>query len=255
MANIVEASPPVYPVGVYQIEDGDPADGGPTGTFGAPLVALANRTKYLKSRVDLLETGLDTHDGAGGTAHALATTVAAGFMSSEDKAKLDALALVVPVGTVIHVIQETAPAGYVIADGSALAIADYPGLYAVIGVRFGSGTGTFRVPDLRGEFIRGLDLGRGVDPNRVIGSHQTGSLIVGDFNSDASVAGFGLATAVGTGGVQNDVGLDTMNGADYPHATATGLGAGGTMYPAGGGADIYGVARPRNVALTPCIKF
>ncbi|EJT83048.1 bacteriophage large tail fiber protein [Pseudomonas putida S11] len=34
------------------------------------------------------------------------------------------------------------------------------------------GTTTFNVPDIRGEFVRGLDDGRGVDPGRVLGSWQ-----------------------------------------------------------------------------------
>ena len=33
-------------------------------------------------------------------------------------------------------------------------------------------TTTFNLPDLRGEFIRGLDAGRGVDSGRALGSFQ-----------------------------------------------------------------------------------
>jgi phage-related tail fiber protein len=46
----------------------------------------------------------------------------------------------------------------------------------VIGTTYGVGNGTttFNIPDLRGEFVRGLDLGRGVDSGRTLGSTQTG---------------------------------------------------------------------------------
>ena len=43
------------------------------------------------------------------------------------------------------------------------------------GTRFGAGDGstTFNIPDLRGEFLRGWDNGRGVDNGRALGSSQT----------------------------------------------------------------------------------
>lgn len=50
----------------------------------------------------------------------------------------------------------TAPAGYVLCDGSEYTTAQYPALYAVIGTRFGSsGAGKFKVPDLRSRFPQG----------------------------------------------------------------------------------------------------
>ena len=39
----------------------------------------------------------------------------------------------------------------------------YPELFALVGAR---------VPDYRGEFLRGVDAGRGIDPGRTIGSWQ-----------------------------------------------------------------------------------
>ncbi|MGR3485480.1 MAG: tail fiber protein, partial [Paracoccaceae bacterium] len=50
-------------------------------------------------------------------------------------------------------------------------------LYAAIGTTYGAGDGstTFDLPDLRGEFLRGLDGGRGVDPGRTLGSAQGAS--------------------------------------------------------------------------------
>lgn len=51
----------------------------------------------------------------------------------------------------------------------------YAGLFAVIGTTYNTGgeDGTqFRLPDLRGVFVRGQDAGRGLDPSRVLGSYQ-----------------------------------------------------------------------------------
>lgn len=44
-----------------------------------------------KAEVDAVQADLNAHKGSGGSAHALATTSSAGFMSAEDKAKLDGI--------------------------------------------------------------------------------------------------------------------------------------------------------------------
>ncbi|QXH34690.1 phage tail protein [Pseudomonas muyukensis] len=44
----------------------------------------------------------------------------------------------------------------------------------------GDGTSTFRIPELRGEFMRSLDEGRAVDPTRTPGSYQSASLVHGE---------------------------------------------------------------------------
>ncbi len=61
MANLTET--PVYDTGVYQIETSDPVLGGPTGVTNVPLKNLANRTAYLKSHVDNLESGATVPPG------------------------------------------------------------------------------------------------------------------------------------------------------------------------------------------------
>ena len=55
MANLTEST--TYDAGVYQLETTDPVTGGAAGIANAPLKNLANRTNYLKSRVDSLESG------------------------------------------------------------------------------------------------------------------------------------------------------------------------------------------------------
>lgn len=48
------------------------------------------------------------------------------------------------------------PGGFLLADGSAVAIVDHPQLYAALGSTWGTApTGSFRLPDLRGYFARG----------------------------------------------------------------------------------------------------
>ena len=78
------------------------------------------------------------------------------------------------VGMVTAFPTNLCPAGWLPADGRALSRADYPILFNTIGTTNGAGDGstTFNVPDIRGEFIRGWDNGRGVDSGRTVGSFQ-----------------------------------------------------------------------------------
>lgn len=77
-----------------------------------------------------------------------------------------------PAGSFIWFCGSTAPPGYLVCNGQAVARLTYPALFAAIGVTYGAGDGstTFNVPDTRGYFVRSLDLGKGIDPGRVVGS-------------------------------------------------------------------------------------
>lgn len=79
-----------------------------------------------------------------------------------------------PPGAVLPFCRSTAPLGWLKANGAAVSRTAYPELFATIGTTWGAGDGfnTFNLPDLRGEFIRGWDDGRGLDANRVIGTVQ-----------------------------------------------------------------------------------
>ncbi|MBF0485829.1 MAG: tail fiber protein [Candidatus Omnitrophica bacterium] len=64
-----------------------------------------------------------------------------------------------PAGAIMPWTSVTPPSGWLICDGRSVLRTDYPALFAVIDVRYGSGDGTttFNVPDLRGKFLAGLD--------------------------------------------------------------------------------------------------
>ena len=140
-----------------------------------------------------------------------------------------------PAGTIIHTARSTAPTGYLKADGSLVSRSTYATLFAAIGTTFGVGDGstTFKLPDLRGEFVRGFDDGRGIDSGRVIGSSQAGSI---ESHSHNMLPGFALNARVGvTGGGTTAVFAD----------------GGATNTATTGGTE----TRPRNIALLACIKF
>lgn len=138
-----------------------------------------------------------------------------------------------PTGTVIYFATSTPPAGYLVCDGSLISRTQYPALLAVIGVTYGIGDGlnTFGLPDLRGEFIRGYDNGRGVDASRAFGSYQTDELKSHSHNL--------ITNGMGGGTVGPSEGGFHVGGGRSTPTTYTG----GTE------------TRPRNIALLPCIKY
>jgi len=96
----------------------------------------------------------------------------------------------VPTGVIVSWPGEAPPSGWLECDGSLLLRADYTALWQMVegsnnsaseaewassrwgGFSNGNGSTTFRLPDLRGEFIRGWDHGRGVDSGRGLGAQQ-----------------------------------------------------------------------------------
>lgn len=64
-----------------------------------------------------------------------------------------------PAGTIVQWPGATAPANWLLADGSAISRTTYASLFAAIGVQYGSGDGTttFNLPNLKGRVAVGLD--------------------------------------------------------------------------------------------------
>ena len=66
-------------------------------------------------------------------------------------------------GTVVWFANTSVPSGWIKANGASLSTTTYSKLFGAIGYNFGGSGGSFNVPDLRGEFIRGwADAGEGV---------------------------------------------------------------------------------------------
>ncbi|MDP3370367.1 MAG: phage tail protein, partial [Brevundimonas sp.] len=124
------------------------------------------------------------------------------------------------------------PVGYLECDGAAVSRATYADLFAAIGTVYGPGDGatTFNVPDLRGEFVRGWDDGRGIDAARVFGSAQDDAL-------EAHTHSVPSNSDIGTG---NGF-VEDAEGTGTPRSVSTG---------STGGSE----TRPRNVALLYIIK-
>ena len=100
-----------------------------------------------------------------------------GFMKTDASGNLSfSIVEGVPTGSVFCLAVNTVPTGYVKCNGQSYSrTGTYAALFAVIGTTYGSADSNhFNVPDLRGEFIRGFDDGRGVDNGRSINDPQGG---------------------------------------------------------------------------------
>jgi len=179
------------------------------------------------------------------------TLAAMGIKDSYTKAEIEAMiaqASALPVGaTVAFPLDKVAP-GFLELDGSVKSIAVYPDLAAFLGTAFnkgGEGAGNFRLPESRGEFLRGWDHGRGVDVDRAVGSWQKGTLTTFDDPSTGPSVDSIRMTPVAAG-------ADAfLNFGDYPGVGMTFV-SNGTN--AGAALSSGGVTRPRNLAVMWCIK-
>lgn len=174
-------------------------------------------------------------------------------------AQLPVASVLSPTGQVGAFAMATAPTGWLAANGALVSRTTYAALFAAIGTVYGAGDGTttFALPDLRGEFLRGLDSGRGVDTGRAIGSAQDAALLNHTHTGTTSAAGAHnhsgavLPQTIG----DNDRGssgsifsIDTSTALPTEPAHSHTLTTGNPS--AGGGTE----TRPRNVALLFCIK-
>jgi len=140
-----------------------------------------------------------------------------------------------PVATIIYTTRATAPAGYLKANGAAISRTVYADLFSAIGTTYGAGDGvtTFNLPDLRGEFLRGWDDGRGVDGGRALGSWQGDALGLHNHpqggsavsNGDHTHAQGGQAASVGDHNHQQG-GSAASNGAHTHTVSGTAASAG-----------------------------
>lgn len=159
-----------------------------------------------------------------------------------------------PAGLVAHFARSSAPTGWLKANGAAISRTAYADLFAAIGTTFGAGDGlnTFNLPDLRGEFIRGFDDGRGIDSGRVLGSWQKGSLQTFDPTFSLAVVS-GLHHTVNNDNADSILanhGLDKVDHGNYQNSESVFVSA--SAQPS---STSVGGSRPRNMAMLACIKF
>lgn len=169
--------------------------------------------------------------------------------------ELDVLKSAVPVGSIIPFLKAAVPPGYLELDGSVQSIATYPDLAAYLGTTFNTGSepaGYFRLPESRGEFLRGWDHGRGMDAGREVGSWQKGSMVAVDTNIPATQT---IATnLVDAAAARMRGGYDSGDVGLYSGITLMGVNPQANVALPGNIEVTYGITRPNNLAVMWCIK-
>jgi len=141
-------------------------------------------------------------------------------------------------GSVVWFAGLSVPDGWLIASGAALSRTVYAELFAAIGIAHGAGDGstTFNLPDLRGEFIRGWDYGRGVDSGRLFATAQSDQFKAHDHAI--------WSAPLGVAGTQRSVIANSS-------WDSRGAGDDSDAVRFSGGSE----TRPRNIALLGLIKY
>ena len=217
-----------------------------TGSDASWFLHYTHPQTILALQAGLAVTGANTFTGAQ-TLPGNATN----NLHAVPKQQLDSgLLIAAPPGMVAAFATNTAPEGWLKANGALVSRTTYAALFAAIGEAFGVGDGstTFALPDLRAEFIRGLDDSRGVDPSRALGSFQNATRVLENWFGQSgrdTISDGGLQTAAAAAEYNSVV--NTFTGTETRWTGSNG----GTQQVQTWGMRV----RPRNIAMLYCIKF
>lgn len=127
----------------------------------------------------------------------------------------------IPIGFVGDLAGSTVPSGWLLCFGQLVSTTTYAGLFAVLSTTYGSGAGTFGIPDYRGRTTFGQDNMGGSAANRITatvnfdgtvlgnsGGGQSSVLITGNlpaYTPSGTVASSGIiaGSSGGAGGITN----------------------------------------------------
>lgn len=163
-----------------------------------------------------------------------------------------------PTGSIIAYAADTSPEGWLECNGATLSRNAYSKLFSVIGTVFGAGDGltTFKLPDFRGEFLRGWSHGRSVDSGRQFGSIQGDAIrnISGHTRFGDNVNNTGALVHSTEGAFYGN------NNADFWYLDYNGNGnqrnnASRLLFDASRVVPVANENRPRNRAIMYCIKY
>ena len=135
-----------------------------------------------------------------------------------------------PVGVPIPWPSATPPTGWLKCNGAAFTSAQYP--------KLAQAYPALRLPDLRGEFIRGWDDGRGVDSARIILSQQ-GATAFTEYHGD---------------GASGQPPRNYYNNQDFVSYAGPGFTAFGSTELRANGITNYIGVRPRNIAFNYIVR-
>ncbi|MGK3539101.1 tail fiber protein, partial [Escherichia coli] len=148
-----------------------------------------------------------------------------------------------PVGVPVPWPTATPPAGWLQCNGATFTKEQYPVLARVYP--------TLRLPDLRGEFIRGWDDGRKIDEGRKLLSWQKGTLVGGHDDNDSA-----LDISYMSNGNNIDYGGDKVFAGNYrsDYLWYAILGGTNSRAKAELNGAFFNITRPRNIAFNYIVR-
>lgn len=156
----------------------------------------------------------------------------------------------IPVGTILPWSTDTAPAGFLLCDGSAVSRTTYAGLFAVIGTTYGDGDGntTFNIPNLSDS--------RFIEYGTSVGSLKEAGLpnIEGEITSNHSARGLFWEPMNVSGAFTKS----SDNGVVSASQTGSSASSKAVYFDASLSNSIYGnstTVQPKSLVLTGIIKY
>ena len=156
----------------------------------------------------------------------------------------------IPPGAVMSFAVSAAPVGWLACDGTAVSRTQYSSLFAAVGTIYGVGDNstTFNVPNLQGQFVRGLT----TNTSTASRDPLSASRVLGNVQGDA------IRNI--TGNLASTVEYVAGSGAFRSTNARPGLGAGGyglydKDFDASRVVPTAPENRPVNIALLYCIKY
>lgn len=117
------------------------------------------------------------------TIGATGRTSVTGVLDVSQDIRKSGTSILAPAGSMMMFAGSTAPAGYVLCDGSSYSTSTYASLFAVIGYTYGGSGASFNVPDMRGRMPTGVSSGVGGISDKALGAvggSETQTLTVGE---------------------------------------------------------------------------
>ena len=145
------------------------------------------------------------------------------------------LAKFIKVGDLKWSIMNNDNNGYLVCDGRSLSTSTYAELYSVIGTTFGSGSGTFNLPDARSRTLGAVGHGSGLT-NRTTGTNignETETLTTNELPSHTH-------TGTTSTSANHDHGGQTGSGGSAPESESCASGSGVVM--SGSGSHVHGIS-------------
>mgnify|MGYP001810046862 CR=1 FL=1 len=150
----------------------------------------------------------------------------------------------VPAGAIMSFGMSTCPSGWIEANGSEISRTTYADLFAAYGTMYGSTGGTtFKIPDYRGQFLRGWSHGQTTDPDRASRTNR-GEGTTGD--NVGTKQSYQIQSHTHTSNVGSDI------ASNPPGKAAAGT---PTMLVENVGSTGGSETRPTNIYVLYCIKY